>query len=54
MAEDAADLAIIGGGAAGLTTAIFAAEAAAERGLRGQRIVVLDSSRIDTLLALPL
>jgi hypothetical protein len=37
------DLAIVGGGAAGLTAAIFAAERAATQG--GRRIVVLDGAR---------
>lgn len=39
-----ADVAIIGGGAAGLTAAIFAAEAAQAQG--GARIVVLDGARV--------
>src|SRR5687767_3948495 len=38
------DIAIIGGGAAGLTAAIFAAEAAGKE--RRQRIVVLDGARV--------
>ena len=42
MAAADADLAIIGGGAAGLTAAIFAAEAAPP----GHRIVVLDGARV--------
>ncbi|MDB5295070.1 MAG: putative Oxidoreductase with FAD/NAD(P)-binding domain, partial [Phycisphaerales bacterium] len=37
-----ADLAIVGGGAAGLASAIFAAEAAPP----GRRIVVLDGARV--------
>ena len=39
---DSADLAIVGGGAAGLASAIFAAEAAPA----GYRIVVLDGARM--------
>lgn len=42
MESDGADLAIIGGGAAGLASAIFAAEAAP----KGRRIVVLDGARM--------
>src|SRR5688572_22504738 len=39
--DGAADLVIVGGGAAGLTAAIFAAEAA----LAGSRVVVLDGAK---------
>ena len=42
MDGGAADLAIVGGGAAGLTAAIFAAEAAPA----GRRVVVLDGARV--------
>jgi predicted Rossmann fold flavoprotein len=42
MRSDVADLAIVGGGAAGLTAAIFAAEAAPA----GFRIVVLDGAKV--------
>ena len=42
MESDGADLAIVGGGAAGLAAAIFAAEAAPV----GHRIVVLDGARL--------
>jgi predicted Rossmann fold flavoprotein len=42
---DTTDLAIVGGGAAGLATAIFAAEAAREAAL-SRRIVVIDGARM--------
>ena len=42
--EDRCDIAIVGAGAAGLTTAIFAAEAARERKV-GARIVLLDGAK---------
>ena len=49
MQSHSADLAIVGGGAAGLAAGIFAAEAAegvaAERGPSGLRIVVLDGAK---------
>ena len=45
MQSDTADLAIVGGGAAGLAAAIFGAEAAEQRGPSGFRIVVLDGAK---------
>src|SRR6476620_9790683 len=45
MQSDTADLAIVGGGAAGLAAAIFAAEAAEEAAPPGFRIVVLDGAK---------
>src|SRR5690349_3584804 len=45
MQSHTADLAIVGGGAAGLAAAIFAAEAAEEGRPSGLRIVVLDGAK---------
>src|SRR4051812_38807384 len=44
MMDEAADLVIVGGGAAGLTAAIFAAQRAGESVAR-RRIVVLDGAK---------
>ena len=43
--DDEADVAVVGGGAAGLMTAIWTARAAAEAGAPSVRVVVLDGAR---------